>query len=259
MPLVPFIPLIAAGVGVGGSLLTQKSANNQAQKALDQQKNDPLAAAQKDLITHQTDVGKFGFDQAKALLPQAKEAIDLPFSHFKSILSGNPDEFNKVLAGSNQAVDQQTQSARQNIVTGAPRGAVAGKIAGLATQNAQAKQGNYFQAYINALGGVRDSATQYGNLFGNLLSSGANAGVPALNALTSLSGFQTQQSIASQQLSAQAMSGLGTGIGQILTQLMTRPSGGNSRSGSTGGVGASVPPLIPPGVYQSGIEGTGGG
>src|SRR5688572_19117352 len=207
--VIPFIPLIAAGVGVGGSLLSQRSANNAAREQQERADNSPNALAQADLIKHQTEMSKWGFGQAQGLLPQAKAAIDLPFEHFKAILSGNPDEFNKVLAGSNQAVDQQTQAARKNISNFSNRGAQAGQIAQLATQNAQAKQSNYFQAYLSSLSGAQGSATQYGNLFNNLLAGGQGTAVPALNALTSQMGFQTQRDLQSQQLRAQSMSGLG--------------------------------------------------
>lgn len=236
MPVIPFIPLIAAGVGGGLGLLGAKKGADASKQAAQTAATSPTSLAEADLIKHQTAVGKFGFDKAQELLPQTKGAIDLPFEHFKSILSGDPKEFNKVLAGSNQAVDQQTQNARQNISTFAPRGAIAGQVSKLATQNAQAKQGNYFQAYTNALSGAQGSATQYTNLFNSLLSGGANAGVPALNALTSLSGFQTQKDIASQQLNAQALQGLGTGLGQLLTSLiLNRGATGASRTNTIGG------------------------
>src|SRR6476659_7185335 len=115
MPVVPFIPLIAAGVGVGGSVLASRSAAKTADKQTQAMQNDPTNLAQADLIKHQTEMSKWGFGQAKDLLPQAKSSIDLPFQHFKAILSGNPDEFNKALAAPNQAVDLQTQAARRNI------------------------------------------------------------------------------------------------------------------------------------------------
>lgn len=248
MPVIPFIPLIAAGIGVGGSMLSQKSANSQQNKMMEASKNDPLAASQKDLIDHQTAVGKWGFDQSKSLLPKAQGAIDLPFSHYKALLGGNMDEANKVLSGPNQAVDQQTDSARRNISEFAPRGAIAGQLANLATNNAQQKQGNYFQAYMNALSGAQTSATQYSNLFGSVLSAGQNAGTPALSALTSLSGFQTQRDVASQQLNAQAMGGLGQGIGSLLTALLlnhgasgnSRSTSGNSKGGGMAGSGGKA-------------------
>lgn len=244
MPVIPAV--IGAGALIGGSLIGKKSAENQQKKAIEAQRTDPLNLAQQDLVKHQTEVGKWGFGQAQALLPQAKSAIDLPFEHFKAILSGNPAEFNKVLSGSNQAVDQQTQAARRNIMAFAPRSAQASQLGTLATQNAQQKQSNYFQAYLNALNGAQGSATQYGNLFNSVLSSGTNAGVPALNALTSSLGFQTQQSIASQQLNAQAMSGLGQGIGSLLTSLLlNRGKTGNSRSSSGGGGWGDFNPGFP--------------
>lgn len=227
MPVVPFIPLIAAGVGVGGSLLTQRSANNAAREQQERAENSPTALAQTDLIRHQTEMSKWGFGEAQRLLPQAKESIDLPFQHYKAILSGNPDEFNKVLAGSNQAVDQQTNAARRNISNFSPRGAQAGQIAQLATQNSQSKQSNYFQAYLNSLSGAQGSASQYGNLFNSLLAGGQGSAVPALNALTSQMGFQTQRDLQSQQLRAQSMAGLGQGIGQILMSLMVGAGSGS--------------------------------
>lgn len=242
MPLAAIIPaVIGAGATIGGVALANRSASNQQKAALEAQKTDPTNIAQQDLIKHQTEVGKWGFEQAKGLLPSAKGAIDLPFEHFKSILSGDPNEFNKVLAGSNKAVDQQTQSAKSNILNFAPRGAVAGKLAGLSTENAQSKQDNYFQAYLNALTGAQGSATQYGNLFNSVLASGQGAAVPALSSLTSSLGFQTQRDLASQQLRAQALGGLGTGIGQILTSLLlNKGSSGSSRSTSSGGGGGPI-------------------
>ena len=234
MPVVPFIPLIAAGIGLGGTALANKGAKDRQKTAAQTAANDPLAISQKGLIDHQTEVGKWGFEQSKSLLGPAKQAIDLPFSHFKAVLGGNQDEFNKVLSGPNQAIDQQTNSARKNISEFAPRGAIAGQLAQLATGNAQAKQGNYFQAYMNALTGAQTSATQYGNLFNSVLSAGQNAGVPALSSLTQMQGFQTQRDLQSEQLRANSMQGLGAGIGSLLTALMmTQRGGGNSRSSSS--------------------------
>jgi hypothetical protein len=237
MPVMAILPaIIGAGAAIGGTALASRSASNNQQKLLEAQKTDPTNIAQQDLIKHQTEVGKWGFQQAQNLLPSAKGAIDLPFQHFKAILSGDPQAFNKAMSGANQNVDRQTDAARKNISAFAPRGAIAGQTAQLATQNAQAKQSNYFQAYINALSGAQGSATQYGNLFNSVLSSGQGAAVPALNSLTSQLGFQTQQDIASQQLRAQSLSGLGTGIGQILTSLLlNRGSAGGSRGSSTKG------------------------
>lgn len=225
MPVIPFIPLIAAGVGVGGSLLGQRSANNAAKEQQQAAQTDPTNMAQADLIKQQTEMSKWGFGEAKSLLGPTKQAIDLPFSHYKAILSGDPKEFNKVLAGSNQAVDQQTNAARRNITNFSPRGAQAGQIAQLATQNAQAKQSNYFQAYLSSLSGASGAATQYTNLFNNLLANGQGSSTAALNSLTSELGFQTQRDLQTQQLRAQSMSNLGNGIGQILMSLMiNRPT-----------------------------------
>ena len=255
MPVIPFIPLIAAGVGVGGTLLGQRSASNAAREQQQAAENSPNALAQADLIKHQTEMSKWGFGEAKNLLPAAKSAIDLPFEHFKAILSGDPNQFNKVLAGSNQAVDQQTQAARRNIMNFSPRGAQAGQIGQLATQNAQAKQGNYFQAYLNSLAGVQGSATQYGNLFNALLAGGQGSAVPALNALTSQMGFQTQRDLQSQQLRAQSMSSLGQGIGQILTSLILNRTGTSRNSPSvpmpSGSPDTSIPG--PPNPYGGGL------
>lgn len=246
MPIAALVPIIAAGVGVGGTLLSQRSANNAAREQQERAQNDPTNIAQADLIKHQTEMSKWGFGEAKNLLGPAKAAIDLPFEHFKSILSGDPDQFNKVLAGSNQAVDQQTQAARRNIANFSPRGAQAGQIAQLATQNAQAKQGNYFQAYLSSLAGAQGAASQYGNLFNSLLAGGQGSAVPALNALTSQMGFQTQRDLQSQQLRAQSMSSLGQGIGQLLTSILMNRTGTARTAPSvplptTGPINTSVP------------------
>jgi hypothetical protein len=243
MPIAALAPIIAAGVGVGGSLLAGRQSARSALQQQDAANNSPTALAQADLIKHQTDMSKWGFGEAKNLLPAAKSSIDLPFEHFKAILSGNPDEFNKVLAGSNQAIDQQTDSARKNISNFSPRGAQAGQIAQLATGNAQAKQSNYFQAYLNSLTGAQGAASQYGNLFNSLLAGGQGSAAPALNALTSQMGFQTQRDLQSQQLRAQSMTSMGQGIGSILMSLLLNRGGGGSRTPST-------PPFNPNNIPQ---------
>src|SRR6185503_11507799 len=101
MPAIPFIPLIAAGVGGAFGLAGASKTANATKNASKNLLTSEQSQAQTDLIKHQTEVGKWSFGQAQNLLPSAKGAIDLPFSHYKAILSGDPNEFNKVLASSN--------------------------------------------------------------------------------------------------------------------------------------------------------------
>lgn len=239
MPIAAIAPIIAAGIGVGGTLLGQHSANNAARDAQQRATTDPINVAQAGLIQQQTEMSRWGFGEAKNLFPQARASIDLPFEHYKAILSGNPAEFNRMLAGSNQAVDQQMNMARRNISNFSPRGAQAGQIAQIATQGAQAKQSNYFQAYLNALSGAQSSATQYGNMFNSLLAGGQGTASSALGALTSQLGFQTQRDLQSQQLRAQSMANLGQGIGQILSAVLLGRGGSGGGGGGGGGGGSS--------------------
>lgn len=233
MPAVlPFIPLIAAGVGGAFGLASASKQANATKNSTNAFLNSDQTKAQTDLINHQKEVGKWSFGQAQSLLPSAKGAIDLPFSHYKAILSGDPGEFNKVLASSNQAIDKSTQASRSTISEFSPHGAVAGQLGKLTTQAGQQKAGTYYDAYNKALAGAGDSATQYGNLFNSLLGTGATAGVPALQSLSQLSAVNASYMTNQQNQSSQALQGLGIGIGQIIAGLLNNQSGGGSRGGS---------------------------
>lgn len=233
--VIPFIPLIAAGVGTAGGLISSSRSSNVAKNIASQSLNSDQSKAQTDLINHQTEVGKWGFGQAQGLLPQAKGAIDLPFSHYKAILSGDPSEFNKVLASSNSAIDRGASATRSTISEFSPHGAVAGLLGKQTQQVGQAKANTYYDAYNKALSGAGDSATQYGNLFGSLLSSGTNAGVPALQALGQIGAVNSQYAMNAQNQSAAALQGLGTGLGQIIAGLLNnKPSAGGGSRGSSG-------------------------
>lgn len=251
MPAAIAIPLITAGIGAGasvGSSLINKSSASNAQKAAAQ---DPLKLAQTDLIKQQTQQSAWGFDQGKQLLPTVKNAIDLPFNQYAGILSGDPSKYNQFLAPYNTSVDKQTSSARTNIMQFAPRGAAAGQIANLATNNAQAKQSGYWNAWQTSLQGAQQGAGQYQALMNSVMSAGNTAAGQALGALGGLDSNATALQLQKNASSAAALGGLGTGIGQILTGLLMGGAKGGSRS-SSGSTPGSDPIYDPGRVYEGG-------
>lgn len=233
MPLAAIAPIVGAsliggGATVGAGLLAKKSSSDAQKKAA----QDPLHIAQTNLINQQTQQGQQLFGQAQTLLPKVQESIDIPFSHYKAIASGDPNEFNKVLASSNAAIDRGTSATRANINQFSPRGAVAGKIANLAQDSSKQKSGTYFDAYLKSLAGMETSSAQYGDLFKTLLGQGGSATSSALQGATAGSALNAQSLLEESKQNAEMLTTMGRGLGAIFSQLLMNKGGASSRSSS---------------------------
>lgn len=233
MPLAAIPAIIGAaaiggGATLGATLISKKGQSN----AITAAQNDPLKLAQTDLVKQQQQQSKWGFEQGQALLPTVKGAIDLPFNQAAGVLSGDPNKFNQILAPYNTQVDRGTQATRSNIMQFAPRGQAAGQIAQLSTQNAQAKQSGYWNAWSKSLDVAQQGAGQYQNLMNSVLGAGNTAAGQALGGAAAGNANTTALQLQANAQRADALGGLGTGIGQILTGLLMKPAGGASRSGS---------------------------
>lgn len=113
MPVVPFIPLIAAGVGGAFGLAGAKSASKTAKAQ---------QAALNPLIQQQTESSKWSLDQAKMDIPKARETLGGPLAFWNKILSGDRNAAMAVAGPSADQIAGQTAAANRTQAEFSPRG-----------------------------------------------------------------------------------------------------------------------------------------
>src|SRR5690242_17570294 len=99
MPVVPFIPLIAGAVGLGGAFLAgKKSSSSSTQPTLDPQ--------QQAIIDIQKKLADYGIPAGEANFAKASGAYDTSLDFYKNILNGSNEDLLKLINA-----DEYTKSA----------------------------------------------------------------------------------------------------------------------------------------------------
>lgn len=140
--------------------------------------------AQKDVSAAQSETIKFGLEQAKGTLPEARTALEDPLKFFKSLLTGDRNALSGVLGPDISTLTQNYETASRSTNEFAPRGGgataaneesrfkEAGDIQNLfSSARLQGAQGEAGVAQMLAqlgLGEIGVSSSTAGNLAGSL-------------------------------------------------------------------------------------------
>lgn len=177
-PLIPFIPLIAAGVGGASALGAAKMAGNS---------NKNIAQMQ--------------LNAAEAAQARSKPAYDQAYNYYSGLLSGDPSNVSKALAPDINNVNAMFASAQRNLV-GNSMGRGGGLTAGMANI-----EGARAMSMSDLIGRSRGGAA---SALSALASGDQNA---ALRALADSQNSTTQNNKAN----SDALSGIGSFITRLLS------------------------------------------
>jgi hypothetical protein len=231
MPIAAFIPLIAAGIGAGGSIAAAKIQSNASKNAIAARaasggsssvdSSDPFAS----LIESQKKMGEQSFAGSMADIATARGKLEASSNLYNAITKGTPDEVLQYLdaSGATRQMDDNEQIASQLGVRGGQRAAVIGQqgFAKDAALNNLLKQFKF-----NAIA----QNTDIGKAFGSLGVSEGNLATTASGQATQ--GLVSQAQIAAQQAAAKSnMIGgiLGT-VGSIAGVVLAKKLGGNNNN-----------------------------
>ena len=207
MPVIPFIPLIAAGVGGGFSLAGAKSASKTAKAQ---------QAALNPLIQQQTEASRWSLDQAKIDIPKARESLGGPLAFWNKILSGDRNAAMSVAGPSADQLAGQTAAANRTQAEFSPRG-------GRRTLMLGDKPLETMSTLNQGLLTLRPTAAGEVKSIGEILAQlglgesgvAVNAGDSAIRGQLGASNLQNQ----SNAITADAYKGVGASIGNALLAL----------------------------------------
>jgi hypothetical protein len=236
MPVVPFIPLIAAGVGIGGSIASSKISSNAQKNAIQAAQVDPNAVAQRQQIEQQTAYGKQMGEIAGKLEPQYESGVNYFTDYFKKLLSDDNSTALSAISPLVRARKNQTAASLKSLDF-MPRGG--------GTNEAISKiYDNEHSDILDLLAKTRESGRgDFMSLIGDEGSRAQNylsgAAGTAGNA-ASLLGTAASRNIAVGQQAAQNSSqnsySIGQAIGPLLLEIMNM--------GKNGGGGSKNAPVI---------------
>ena len=238
-PFASFIPgvgpLISAGLGLVGSIPSKSKGKNQQPQSIF---SDPAFMG---ALTNAQKSGQQLMDTGAPLVGQGTGYLNQAGTYFGDMLKGG-SSLDKALAGPIADVNTGYNSRLQAMSKFIPRGNIAGSMmdhtARRGSDIARLRYDTQAGAGSN-LAGVGNSLLSGGS---NLMSRGASSHQDILNTLLGKMGLQNQDAMAAAGRKADAMGGLGEGVGSLLGILLG-PGGllnkgkSGSSSGSTGSVG----------------------
>ena len=234
MPVLPFIPLIAAGVGGALGLV---GAKKQADAVKAQQ------ATISPLVAQQAATSKWALDQAKTDIPAARSALGGPLTFWNKILSGDR---NAAMATAGPSLDLQagqTAAANRNQNEFAVRGGRRTLMLGDQPMSAVTSEN---QTLLNLRTGSADKVTSIGQILAQLglgeTSAATGAGASAITGALGAANIQNQ----ADAQSADAYKGVGSSIGQALLavqKILSNKSSGSDTTTPSGspGINTNIP------------------
>lgn len=174
MPVIPFIPLIAAGIGSASSAYAAHKAG---------QTNDAVAAQQKPLLDAQTGLAKDTAERGKTLFNTGLPLFNSASGYYNSILRGTPKTLQQVLSPEIGKINETYRGAESGLERLAPGGVRDHAAADLSRQRvgqlaslvptirpmAAANLGNLATGALSAASG---QSAQAGSIYSGLLGLG---------------------------------------------------------------------------------------
>jgi hypothetical protein len=182
MPVVPFIPLIAQGVGALGGALAGKKATSMAQ----QRSPEELAA-----LSGETGAANTLGTTGNSLVTQGRSMMQQPADYYSRLLGGDRAAMAEATAGPRAQLQEGYKGAQSQLATSGIRGAAkdqlsgnlmrqgASQIAGLTTGVQPAAAGALGSLGTTTLQAGAPMLSQSGNLFANMLGQGYNNRIQA--------------------------------------------------------------------------------
>jgi hypothetical protein len=229
--MAAIIPAVVSAVGsVASSLIGAKSAKDAQKRAM----NDPLAIAQREQITQQTQYGREMADLARKLFPKYESGINELTDFYKSVLGDDNGVALEAIAPLVRNRKMQTQAAL-NRADFMPRGGgrnseigrlydtEASDLYDLLTTQRNTARNNYASL-------IGDIGARGQGLYGQASQNATNA--------ASLLGMQADRSIqageAARARTGQLVQGIGQAISPLLVDLIRGGSNREDESGATG-------------------------
>lgn len=206
MPAIPFIPLIAAGVGIGGSLLGRRGSSSTPQNTIDPQ--------QQSIIDIQKRLADYGIPAGQASFEKASGAYDTSLDFYRKILSGsNEDLLNLINADEYTRAADESEAAAYN--SGGRSGSRAAVLSGVNESRAGDLNRILTSLRASAPGEISSIGQAIANMGAQQLSAGAGGLSSASNTLFGLSQLRQQDADRRSQLIASIIGTAGTVAGAI--------------------------------------------